>query len=83
MQVCGWSGLTLAGHADKSGPDAYNVRLSERRVKNIADKLVAAGLPGGALQTQAFGESMPAVQTEDGVREPLNRRVEVNAITAQ
>ena len=83
MQVCGWSGLTLAGHADKSGSDAYNVRLSERRVKNIADKLVAAGLPAGSIQTQAFGESMPAVQTEDGVREPLNRRVEVNAITAQ
>ena len=52
-------------------------------MKNIADKLVEAGLPGGALHTHAFGESMPAVQTEDGVREPLNRRVEVNAITAQ
>jgi len=83
MQVCGWSGLALAGHADKSGPDAYNVRLSERRVNNIAAKLVQAGLSADVITTQAYGESMPAVDTPDGVREPLNRRVEVNAIFGQ
>ena len=83
MNVCGWSGLSLAGHADRSGPDAYNLRLSERRAKNIADRLTAAGLPSASISMQAFGESAPAVPTEDGVREPLNRRVEVNAASAQ
>jgi outer membrane protein OmpA-like peptidoglycan-associated protein len=30
------------------------------------------------MTTQAFGESRPAVETADGVREPDNRRVEIS-----
>ena len=80
MTVCGWHSLSVTGHADRSGSDAYNMRLSDRRAHAIADKLSAMGLPAGAVAIQAMGESAPAVQTPDGVREPLNRRVEVNAV---
>ena len=79
MSACGWHSLSVAGHADRSGPDRYNLRLSQRRANNVVAKLTAAGVPGASITTQAFGESKPAVQTADGVREPLNRRVEITA----
>ena len=69
--------ITLNGHADRSGPDAYNVALSERRARAVAGEMVNNGVPAEAIAITAFGESQPLVPTPDGVREPQNRRVEI------
>jgi outer membrane protein OmpA-like peptidoglycan-associated protein len=74
---CGVSSVSIDGHADRSGAAAYNVGLSERRARAVRDELVRLGVPASAISLQALGESRPAVQTPDGVREPLNRRAEV------
>ena len=69
--------VTATGHADKSGPDAYNMALSLRRANAVKDALVRNGVPATAIAVVGRGESMPLVQTADGVREPQNRRVEI------
>lgn len=69
--------VMLAGHADRSGTEAYNEGLSEQRARNVARALVARGVPQAALDVQWFGESRPRIATPDGVREPQNRRVEI------
>ncbi|WP_411287145.1 OmpA family protein, partial [Phenylobacterium sp.] len=66
--------VVVVGHADTSGSLAYNVRLSERRAKAVADALVGAGVNQTSLSVDWKGETMPAVATGDGVKEPLNRR---------
>ena len=66
-----------AGHADRSGSVTYNVGLSERRNEEVQGYLTARGIPGGRISSEAFGESMPRVDTADGVRELQNRRVEI------
>lgn len=76
-EECGVASVNIAGHADRSGPASYNVGLSERRARTVRDELVRLGVPASSLSLEAFGESRPAVQTPDGVREPLNRRSEV------
>ena len=73
----GQTSVQLAGHADKSGKDAYNVALSQRRADAVKAYLATKGVPDGAIATEAFGESRPLVDTADGVREPQNRRVEI------
>jgi OOP family OmpA-OmpF porin len=73
----------VSGHADTSGSTPYNQGLSERRSRNVADLLASSGVPASGLTVQAFGETQPAKPTPDGVREPLNRRVEVTAAAAQ
>ncbi|HEY0115550.1 MAG TPA: OmpA family protein, partial [Allosphingosinicella sp.] len=73
----GQAAVTLAGHADRSGSAGYNVGLSQRRANAVRDYLTSLGVPGGSINTQAFGETRPAVETADGVREPDNRRVEI------
>jgi len=67
----------VAGHADRSGPDAYNLALSQRRGEAVAADLVARGVSRSAITVQVFGESRPLVATADGVRGPQNRRVEI------
>jgi outer membrane protein OmpA-like peptidoglycan-associated protein len=69
--------IEVQGHADRSGSDAYNLRLSRRRADAVSAELVARGVPRGIITIQAFGESRPLVPTADGVREPQNRRVEI------
>ena len=74
---CGVASVSIDGHADRSGAAAYNVGLSERRARAVRDEVVRLGVPASAISLNAFGESRPAVQTPDGVREPLNRRANV------
>lgn len=69
--------IVVAGHADRSGPEDYNMKLSERRARAVAAVLVARGIPADILDIQWFGETRPRVPTPDGVREPENRRVEI------
>ncbi len=70
--------VIVIGHTDTSGSLAYNVRLSERRAKAVADALVGLGVNQGVMSVDWKGESQPAVQTGDGVKEPLNRRTTIN-----
>lgn len=73
----GISRLMLTGHADTSGPAAYNVGLSERRARNVEALMQQLGLTTQVFTVEARGETDPLVPTEDGVREPQNRRVEI------
>jgi len=76
-QQSGSASIVLAGHADRSGSDEYNVGLSQRRANNVRGYMAGRGVPDGSMTTEAFGESRPLVDTADGVREPQNRRVEI------
>ncbi|WP_178130582.1 OmpA family protein [Reyranella sp. CPCC 100927] len=69
--------VSVTGHADRSGSDAYNMALSMRRANAVKDALVREGIPASSMQVVARGEGEPLVPTADGVREPQNRRVEI------
>lgn len=67
----------VEGHADKSGANAYNMGLSERRAQAVRDALIQRGWPAERIEIRAMGEEEPLVETADGVREPANRRVRI------
>ncbi len=71
------AGFALTGHADRAGPEDYNMKLSLRRAEAVRAILVDKGVPAGDISVAARGESEPAVQTADGVPERANRRVEI------
>ncbi len=73
----GFARIKLVGHADRAGPDWYNDRLSLRRAEAVRKALAARGVPADAMVTIGKGEREPLVPTDDGVREPQNRRVEI------
>lgn len=70
--------VVVVGYTDTSGSDAYNMRLSERRAKAVADALVGLGVSQGSLNVSWKGKHDLAVPTPDGVKEPLNRRATIN-----
>ncbi len=67
----------VVGFTDTSGSAGYNLALSKRRAKAVADALVADGVAADALNVSWKGKTDLAVATADGVREPLNRRATV------
>jgi OOP family OmpA-OmpF porin len=69
--------FSVTGHADRAGPEAYNLALSLRRANAVRDALVARGILSQNISVAGRGEAQPAVPTPDGVREPANRRVEI------
>ena len=79
MRSCGWNTLTVTGHTDRAGSDAYNNALSVRRAEAVAGMLVGRGVAAASLEVAGHGESEPKVPTLDGERNPANRRVEITA----
>lgn len=77
LKSAGNAVININGHADRAGSDDYNMSLSERRAKLVEEALLQAGVPKSQLNYFAFGESDPEQPTDDGQREPLNRRVEI------
>ena len=69
--------VLLAGHADKSGRKPYNLNLSRQRSEAVRQALLERGIPVQMIEAHAFGETRPKRTTVDGIKEPLNRRVEI------
>lgn len=72
--------LAIHGHADRSGSAAHNRRSSRVRAESVAAALAKRGVARTAMSLAAYGEERPYIATEDGVREPQNRRVEIHLI---
>jgi outer membrane protein OmpA-like peptidoglycan-associated protein len=70
--------LTVEGHTDNIGGDAYNLDLSKRRAAAVKDALVTRyHLAADRLSTNGFGSSRP-VETNDTLEgRARNRRVEL------
>jgi outer membrane protein OmpA-like peptidoglycan-associated protein len=67
--------VEIVGHADATGPERYNQRLSEARAEAVRGYLVAwYGVPSERLAVTGRGEREP----RDGIdpADPTNRRVE-------
>jgi OOP family OmpA-OmpF porin len=77
--------IVATGHTDRLGSEAYNQKLSERRVQAVKSYMVGQGIAADRIQTAAKGESEPVVACNDVKGSALikclapNRRVEIEA----
>ena len=69
--------LMVVGHTDATGPDAYNMSLSERRAGAAANYLVSEGVARTRLRSTGRGESEPVAPNDTEADRQKNRRVEV------
>jgi len=69
--------ISVVGHTDSTGSDAYNLALSLRRAETMRSALVAAGVPSDIIEITYHGANNPLIPTPRGVPELRNRRVEV------
>ena len=69
--------ILLAGHTDSDGSDDYNMTLSERRARSVANYLAANNVASGRMTVTGFGETQPVADNSTAEGKQANRRVEV------
>ncbi len=71
------SEVTVVGHTDATGADAYNQQLSERRARAVRDELVRQGVAATSLSAVGRGEAEPRADNTTPAGRAQNRRVEI------
>lgn len=67
----------VVGFADRSGGEDYNKNLGQKRADAVRQALMKRGVSSRTIKAISRGESYPLVKTNDNVKEPANRRVEI------
>jgi OmpA-OmpF porin, OOP family len=72
--------VSVEGHTDSLGTDAYNEKLSLRRAETVRDYMVAQGIDAARISVKGWGESRPIADNGSAEGRAENRRVEIIAI---
>lgn len=77
MQRYPGTDVEIVGHTDSVGSDAYNLKLSERRGRAVADFLVAHDAEPARMVVLGMGEADPVESNASVDGRAANRRVEL------
>jgi outer membrane protein OmpA-like peptidoglycan-associated protein len=77
LQEAQVSYIVIAGHTDATGPEDYNLSLSERRAKAVVDYLVSKGFSADKIRAEWYGETQPVDTNDTRQGRQNNRRTEV------
>lgn len=72
--------VVVEGHACQEGAPAYNLALSEKRAKAVADLFVAAGVDRSTIKVVGRGQECPVTSGSSREDRAPNRRVEIRVI---
>jgi len=70
--------IQVVGHSDRTGSQRSRQLVSTARARQVRYMLISYGLPEGIIVATGLGDRHPLFPTEDNVREPQNRRVELS-----
>ena len=73
--------IEISGHADSSGTNKYNEKLSVRRAEVVHDFLNYLGVAESRMDLKAYGETKPIADNKTDEGRAYNRRVEFKQIT--
>jgi peptidoglycan-associated lipoprotein len=68
--------VTVEGHCDDRGTDAYNIALGERRADSVKSFLVDLGISADRLNTVSYGEERPIDRGQNEAAWAKNRRAQ-------
>lgn len=72
--------VVIEGHTCQEGAPSYNLALSEKRAKAVADLFVAAGVDRTAIKVVGRGQEYPITDGRTRQERNPNRRVEVRVL---
>ena len=73
--------IEIAGHTDNTGPEEYNLGLSERRSKAVHTYLSKSGADNARISVKYYGESQPVTSNDTKEGRSQNRRVEFRILS--
>lgn len=68
--------IEISGHTDSSGPDQYNMNLSEKRANSVVQYLIDKSVTKERMTILFFGENNPVDSNDTAEGRKRNRRVE-------
>ncbi len=68
--------VMLEGYTDSTGPEAYNLKLSDKRAASVAKELKKKGVEEKKISTVGYGESNPVASNKTREGRAQNRRVD-------
>jgi peptidoglycan-associated lipoprotein len=74
LKDAGAMAVTIEGHCDERGTNAYNLALGEKRANAAKDYLVSLGVDAGRITTISYGEEKPFDAGHDESAWSKNRR---------
>lgn len=69
--------MTIEGHTDNVGDDAYNMDLSQKRTESVREYLISKGVSASRLTAIGYGETKPIADNAKAAGKAKNRRVEL------
>jgi outer membrane protein OmpA-like peptidoglycan-associated protein len=73
--------VQVEGHTDDQGPDAKNMKLSQKRAEAVRSYLIREGVAAERLQAKGFGETLPIDSNGSENGRANNRRVEFRILS--
>jgi OOP family OmpA-OmpF porin len=71
--------VTIEGHTDNTGSDAYNQKLSEQRASAVKDYMASQGVNPSTISAVGMGETSPTDDNSTKEGRANNRRVVIRA----
>jgi OOP family OmpA-OmpF porin len=70
--------VSVTGHTDSVGSEAYNQKLSEKRAQAVANEIIAQGVDSSRVTAAGKGELQPVASNDTETGREMNRRVEID-----
>ena len=72
--------VTISGHTDNVGRDAYNLSLSQSRAQAVLDYVADKGVDVSEFKALGFGETRPIADNSTQEGRSGNRRIEIEVV---
>ncbi len=72
--------VLIEGFTDDTGDPDYNIKLSEKRARNVSYVFLGAGIPAEKVTFKGRGKDKPLVPNTSDANRAKNRRVEIRFI---
>ena len=72
--------VSVEGHTDSKGGDAFNKRLSAQRAQAVVRWLVQHGIDASRIESKGWGEERPIDSNDTDAGRANNRRVEFHIL---
>ena len=72
--------IEIGGHTDNTGSAGYNLLLSEKRAKEVADFLIESGVAKDRVRSKGYGMTKPIADNSNETGKADNRRTEFTVI---
>ncbi len=69
--------VLIEGHTDSTGPEEYNLDLSQKRAQSVANHIAAQQVDATRFSIMGYGESQPIASNDTQEGRQQNRRVEL------